>query len=223
MESDNILDILGNDTRRRILSVLSQEPMYFNQLAREIDVGQQAILRHLEALEGIGLIETYAEKSDLGAPDRKYYRLNSSFVLTIAMSEDNFTISSGKVEESRRKESRKYYKKLESIPEDTGQALALLKENLASIDEEISSLESRLSDLQALRQRILHRLHEIGTGNFEWQERKVLYMVVRESPKSLSELSDMLDKKESELREIVMGMQSKVREGDIQKLLQHLR
>ncbi|HZT34685.1 MAG TPA: ArsR family transcriptional regulator, partial [Nitrososphaera sp.] len=42
MDPDIILDILGNDTRRKILSILSQEPMYFNQLAREIDIGQQA-------------------------------------------------------------------------------------------------------------------------------------------------------------------------------------
>ena len=48
--------------------------MYFNQLAREIGIGQQAILRHMEALENGGLIKTYAEKSDLGAPDRKYYQ-----------------------------------------------------------------------------------------------------------------------------------------------------
>jgi ArsR family transcriptional regulator len=64
MDSNLILDILGNDTRRKILAVLSQEPMYFNQLAKEIGVGQQAILRHLQALEEGGLIETYAEKSD---------------------------------------------------------------------------------------------------------------------------------------------------------------
>jgi ArsR family transcriptional regulator len=81
------LDILGNNTRRKILAVLSYEPMYFNQLAKELGVGQQAILRHLQALEDSGLIEAYAEKSEFGAPDRKYYRLNESFILTISLSE----------------------------------------------------------------------------------------------------------------------------------------
>jgi predicted transcriptional regulator len=46
--------------------------MYFNQLARRIEIGQQAILRHVEALEQSGLIETYSEKSTLSAPNRKY-------------------------------------------------------------------------------------------------------------------------------------------------------
>lgn len=220
MESDVILDILGNNTRRKILSVLAREPMYFNQLAKEIDIGQQAILRHLVALEESGLVETYAEKSDLGAPDRKYYRLNSSFVLTIALSEDDFTISSQKIEETRQKESMKYYKKLESLPSDAGRALAFLQQSLAAIDEEASVLESRLADLRALKQLVLHRLHEIGADNFGGDERRVLYMIVKESPKSLTELSDMLDEKESSLREIIAGIRARMKDGGLHRLLQ---
>jgi ArsR family transcriptional regulator len=72
-DDDIILDIVGNNTRRKILATLAREPMYFNQLAKEIAIGQQAILRHMKALEDIGLIESYAERSNLGAPDRKYY------------------------------------------------------------------------------------------------------------------------------------------------------
>jgi ArsR family transcriptional regulator len=212
--SDVILDILGNDTRRKILSVLAQEPMYFNQLAKEVDIGQQAILRHLDVLEENGLVETYSEKSDLGAPDRKYYRLNSSFALIVALSEDDFTITSSKIKETRHKESMKYYKKFESIPEDAGHALTLLQKSLISIDEEISHLESHLIDLRALRQQILHRLHEIGADNFEGEERRVLYTIVKESPKSLAELSNMLDEKESDLRPIIIAMKSKIKDSD---------
>jgi ArsR family transcriptional regulator len=62
-----LLDVLGNETRRRILNLISHEPMYFNQLAREIGTGQQAILRHVKILEDSGLIESYAKKSDLRA------------------------------------------------------------------------------------------------------------------------------------------------------------
>jgi ArsR family transcriptional regulator len=65
-DDDIILDIIGNNTRRKILATLSQEPMYFNQLAKEIGIGQQAILRHMKTLEDIGLIESYAEKSIWG-------------------------------------------------------------------------------------------------------------------------------------------------------------
>ena len=92
-----LLDVLGNETRRRILNLISHEPMYFNQLAKEIRTGQQAILRHVKILEDTGLIESYAMRSDLGAPDRKYYRVNSSFNLSISVSNDNFTITRNSV------------------------------------------------------------------------------------------------------------------------------
>ena len=59
-DDDIILDIIGNNTRRKILATLAREPMYFNQLAKEISIGQQAILRHMKTLEDIGLIESYA-------------------------------------------------------------------------------------------------------------------------------------------------------------------
>ena len=223
MDSDMILDILGNDTRRRILAVLSSEPMYFNQLATKIGVGQQAVLRHLQPLEESGLIETYAKKSDLGAPDRKYYRLNDSFILTISLSEDDFTIKKQDMVESRHKESRKFYKVLDSIPEEQGEALYSLQESLTDIEKEISILESRLSDLRALKQLILRRLHEIGMGSFEEDERRTLYKIVIESPRSMAELADIMDEKESNLRDRVTGMRSKVDEYNAQFLFGNLK
>ena len=223
LTSEVILNILGNDTRRKILTVLSQEPMYFNQLAKEIGVGQQAILRHLQSLEDSGLIETYAEKSELGAPDRKYYRVNDSFILTIALSEDDFTVTKQKIVESRRKDSKKYYKALDSISKETGEALSSLQENLADIEQEISIVESRLNDLYALKQLILHKLHKIGVDSFELHERKLLYSVVEESPNSISELSDILDEKESNLKTIITGMRTKMDKDSAQLLFGKLK
>ena len=92
IDSNLILNILGNETRRKILSVLSEEPMYFNQLSKQIRIGQQAILRHMQALEDAGLVKAYHRKSILGAPNRKYYYLNTSFSITISISQDSFSV-----------------------------------------------------------------------------------------------------------------------------------
>ena len=223
MDSDTILDILGNGTRRKILSALSEEPMYFNQLAKEVGIGQQAVLRHLEALEEGGLVETYAEKSEFGAPDRKYYRLNDSFILTISLSEDDFTMKKQEIVEIRHKESKKYYKVFDSTPEEAGQALLSLQENLAEIDEEIAVLGSRLNDLHALKQRILHRLHQIGMDNFEEDERRILYTIVEELPESIAELSDIVGEKESSLKDVIKIMKSKVGKENTQLLFGNLK
>ena len=200
-DSDSILDILGNDTRRKILSSLADEPMYFNQLSKEVNIGQQAMLRHLDSLERAGLIEAYSERSDFGAPNRKYYKLSSAFTLTVSLSEDDFLVSHQKIEDSPSRDLKKKSKKLEeSASEETGATVSLLQENLNEVNIEISKMESHLSGLRARRQNILRRLHQIGTERFEDDERKILYMLVRESPKSFSELSDLLDEKESVLR-----------------------
>ncbi|WP_226987109.1 ArsR/SmtB family transcription factor [Candidatus Nitrososphaera evergladensis] len=219
MDSDIILDILGNETRRKILATLSQEPMYFNQLAKELDIGQQAVLRHLQALEESGLVETYTEKSKLGAPDRKYYRLNNSFILTISLSEDDFTVTKQEIVESRHKESKKYYKVLDLMPEDAGEALASLQESLSDIEAEMSALESRLSDLRALKQLILSKLHKIGINSFEEDERKILYKIVTESPSSIAELSEMMDEKESRLKTTISAMRNKMNKDNAKTLL----
>ena len=197
--------------------------MYFNQLAKKIGIGQQAILRHLQALEDIGLIETYAEKSNFGAPDRKYYRVNDSFVLTISLSEDNFTITKQNITESRNKESKKYYKNLDSMPEEAGEALSLLQENLTKIEEQISAQESRLNDLYALRQMVLSKLHKIGMTSFKENERRLLYKIVEESPRSIAELSDLVDEKESSLKDLIREMRSKVDKDSAQLLFGNLK
>ena len=201
-----LLDVLGNETRRRILNLISHEPMYFNQLAKEIRTGQQAILRHVKILEDTGLIESYAKRSDLGAPDRKYYRVNSSFNLSISVSNDNFTIRNEDIEELRYKEADTLYKKFDELhsitfyqndrldqtmnkdknTKDTkrrqivplGQILSKLQQNLEDTEGQILHLESRLNDLRALKQSILKKIHDIEKENFDDIERKLICSIM---------------------------------------------
>ena len=211
-DDDIILDIIGNNTRRKILATLAREPMYFNQLAKEISIGQQAILRHMKTLEDIGLIESYAEKSNLGAPDRKYYRLNSSFSLTICLSEDAFSIENHKIEQYRYKESDKFYEEYDLLAqEDDGETLNQLQSNLTKIEMEISNLDSRLNDLRALKQLIVSRLHKIAKDNFEEEfERKILHTIAGESPKSIAELANRLNEKQSNVTKTLHRMNKKL-------------
>jgi ArsR family transcriptional regulator len=225
-DTNVLLDVLGNETRRRILNLISHEPMYFNQLAKEIRTGQQAILRHVKILEDIGLIKSYAERSDLGAPNRKYYRVNSSFNLSISVSNDNFTVRNEDIEELRYKEADTLYKifdELDSIvlqQNDSlnetvdkniktkyaqrkstislGQILSRYQKNLEDTEGQILHLESRLNDLRALKQSIIKKIHDIEKENFDDIERRLMCLLL-EGP--------MLHKEESltisELAEIL--------------------
>ena len=68
----------------------------------------------------------------------------------------------------------------------SGQQLSSLQQSLADIEEEMSTLESRLNDLHALKHLILSKVHKIGIGRFEEDERKVLYKIVKETPRSIA-------------------------------------
>lgn len=51
----------------------------------------------MKILEDSGLIETYTQESNLGAPDRKYYRLASTFSMSMVFSKDGFSIRNNEI------------------------------------------------------------------------------------------------------------------------------
>ena len=59
--------------------------------------------------------------------------------------------------------------------------------------------------------------------SFEAEERKVLYKVVLDSQISVAELSNLVDEKESSLREIIAGMKSKIDKDSAQLLFGDLK
>jgi DNA-binding transcriptional ArsR family regulator len=52
----NVLDALGNATRREILNELRRSPLPVNALAARFDVSRPAISRHLRVLQDAGLV-----------------------------------------------------------------------------------------------------------------------------------------------------------------------
>jgi ArsR family transcriptional regulator len=86
-----LLDMLGNETRREILLLLSKRPCYVSQVSQELQTGQKAIIEHLELLREAGLLETRFEKIEKGRP-RKYYEISDDFILEIKISPDFFTV-----------------------------------------------------------------------------------------------------------------------------------
>lgn len=160
--------MIGNKTRRKILATLSQQPMYFNQLSKEIGVSQQAVLRHLQSLEAGGFVKTYSKKSNLGAPDRKYYRLNSSFTLTISISHHSFSIKNHNIKgsEGGKESDKRLRKEFDSSKYQQREIVNQIHTNLAGIDNELADLETRLINLKAFKRLLVNRLHEMGIDSF---------------------------------------------------------
>jgi predicted transcriptional regulator len=93
MESnDTILQIVGNETRRKILTILSKEPRYISEISKLLEVTQPAILKHLSILEKAGLIKSFWKKNPLGAA-RKYYRICDSVGVEVAINPKGFQVN----------------------------------------------------------------------------------------------------------------------------------
>jgi ArsR family transcriptional regulator len=167
----------------------------------------------MQALEDGGFVKTYEEKSNLGAPNRKYYCLRSIFNLTITMSQDSFSIANNqpiKKLNLNNKQLKTLPKNSKSIPKGSAvnNELASVRKTLVRVENEISELESSLNDLLALKQIFLHRMHEIGKGNFGHLERRILYRAITaQSPMSISKLAGVLNENESHIKDAVSSLQ----------------
>jgi len=216
-----VLDIMSNETRRRILSVLSEEPMYFNQLARKIDVGQQAILRHVNILERAGILESYVGKSSLGAPNRKYFKVSTTFNLNVSLSKDSFSVANREITETRFKPTLRLYKYLDrSVPEHGTKQLIYLKDGLEFIETQISELEKRINDLLALKQKLLTSLHSVCFDTkFDPLESDLMYKIVKRSPENLADLAEMVDVSDDELDLAISGLYNKLDDSSAKRLL----
>ena len=89
MEIEKLLNMLGNETRRGILQMLSERPYYVSELSQELSIGQKAIIEHLSLMHGVGIIESKFEKIKRGRP-RKYFLISKDVMLEVSIGTDTF-------------------------------------------------------------------------------------------------------------------------------------
>lgn len=83
LELDAILSILENPIRRKILMKLARDANYPLQLSKELNVSQQAIMKHLKVLEDGNFVSSFEERSDKGGPPRKIYAPRKRYCVRI--------------------------------------------------------------------------------------------------------------------------------------------
>jgi ArsR family transcriptional regulator len=208
---DVLLDVLGNDTRRRILQLLADEPRYFIQLSKELGVSQQAVLKHLEILEKNGFITSYEEESEFPAPKRKYFQLNLSCVLEVGITRDavQFVFQDiprlDRDDQIEEKELKALSKKVNSVLEEE-EPIELLQrsdELLKEINEALKETFETEIFLLRQKQRLTRAAHKAIRDSFEDElHRHILYSTIG-GPKqaSVDELSSILDIREKEISE----------------------
>ena len=92
IDEEDILDVLGCKTRRDIINLLREEPMFVSEISNELDIGQKAIIAHLRAMEDIGILNSSYKKILRGRP-RKYYDLQNEVNIHITINRNSFDIN----------------------------------------------------------------------------------------------------------------------------------
>ncbi|MBC7114485.1 MAG: ArsR family transcriptional regulator [Archaeoglobi archaeon] len=157
---ERLMDILGNQNRRRILRLLAQKPCYVTEISETLKISPKAVLEHLEALESSGLVKCF-----YGEQKRKYYYVSRDLHLEIFLSPFSFEINFPENEET---DLESLIGKLSKIAENS-------PESFDSIQERIRLIRSLLRDLSSL-QRKLHSefVKLIERAIIEVNERTVL-------------------------------------------------
>ena len=91
IDMDDVFDVMGCKTRRDIINLLREEPMFVSEISNELNIGQKAIIAHLRAMEEIGILSSSYKKIMRGRP-RKYYDLPHEVNINITINKNNFDV-----------------------------------------------------------------------------------------------------------------------------------
>ncbi|WP_276272764.1 ArsR/SmtB family transcription factor [Haloarcula litorea] len=85
MDSAELLDLLGNANRRRILRLLAHKPCYVTEISEYLGVSPKAVIDHLKKLEDAGLVDSRTDDQR-----RKYFSIARNLRLEVRVSPYEF-------------------------------------------------------------------------------------------------------------------------------------
>ncbi len=167
-----LLDILGNETRCRILDLVSGHPRFISEISRELAVGQQAILRHLQELEEFGLLSSFEEEEEEETDQkqkrkgrkRKYYEIAPEAQYRMVVSIDKNDI----IFDLRTPETPEHLQELQKIEVviESAKLIPFGLTKLKVIQTIIQKLETEIHNLDEARSHAI-RLLQILKKEFE--------------------------------------------------------
>jgi len=165
---DNLFEILGNPTRRMILSKLAKVPLGAAELAASFGkkISRQAIHSQLKMLTDYGIIKSYGED-----PRSIKYRINSNLSLRIDITPDYFNINFNvaKIDNTRDNLELKNtgchidYQKIRS----PDKKLRFLGEKIKDIEQSIGNLEQERNILLHNKECFIIELKNIIKNQYE--------------------------------------------------------
>lgn len=82
----NILDAIGNESRRKILELLAKKPCYVSEIAYYLRMAPKVVIEHLEKLESAGIVRSVEDGR------RRYYYIAKNVHVEITISPHRFEV-----------------------------------------------------------------------------------------------------------------------------------
>ncbi|MCL4333609.1 MAG: helix-turn-helix domain-containing protein [Candidatus Thermoplasmatota archaeon] len=158
--STDLLDLIDNDIRRRILSILSIRPSYTFELARSLGSSQQLIAKHIRLLEESGLVFKVGKIESDEGPPRILYKANLPLLSLLQFIESISVFDSEEAE-------------TENIEGSLQDLIGQLKD----IDGKIRVLEDNLKELISAKQSVLLAINRMLLDT----DTSLFYRMIREA------------------------------------------
>jgi len=149
MDSGALLDLLGNENRRRILRLLARKPCYVTEISEYIDVSPKAVIDHLRRMEEAGLVESQVDDQR-----RKYFHIAENLRLEVRLSPFDFGAKSAYPASANFDIAQFQYVSIEveERRDDDVAELATRLEELTDLERELSLtqrwVQGQLADVQ---------------------------------------------------------------------------
>jgi predicted transcriptional regulator len=209
---DQMLKIVENPVRRKIIKRLSQEPSYPLELAKEIGEAQQLVTSHLAKLEEMGIVGSDITVSPLG-PNRKLFFLKQSASLSLSFGPHLFNeqfLNFGALPAEISNQANDFMKRISEIAKGTNESkIEPFSSLLQDIDAKLGELDGEKAVLLFIRNLAMkHATKELENQQKTHDERRILHYILDERSEDIENISKALNLKES----LVRMMLEKLRE-----------
>jgi len=200
MDSAALLDLLGNENRRRILQLLARKPCYVTEISEYLGVSPKAVIEHLQKLEDAGLIESRTDDQR-----RKYFHIARHVRLEVNVSPYGFASKSAYPENNSFDITtcRHISLELEYDEENDLEELLGTLERLEQLENELSLaqrwVQGRLCD-------VLDQISETVGTEPESRIYADVLSSVREEPKAIDALARDVDAPREVVAELLETM-----------------
>ena len=211
---DSVLLTVENPVRRKIIRQLSREPSYQLRISKDLGFSQQLVAKHLDAMEGSGVVSSKMEASPHG-PKRKEYLLNRSISLTIDFAPNLFRARVVEFDPLPELEipgsSGEVFRMLADVmqrPEENTK-LRPLASLIREIDKKLAGIEDERSVLLYLRNLAMKEVSRAvgGKSTGEYESHKVANRLVNENEKGLRETFRGLNMEDAWIRGILTELE----------------